>query len=241
MRQHSHARSLSLTTFICRGTGFLHCIVETPPPFVSPSSSGVPTSKPSTSLSPTDVCFWVEVNIFSDGNPYEISWVLNKIGDENGNHLGGVKLVKASEDYSGLEPESLKMHTFRLCEGMYEFTIRDSYGDGIADPGYYSLTSDGAMIVEGGQFEYYESTAFALPFVAKPTIQPPDATLVDNDDVDVEVEDTATQEELIATFNDITDQTTAVESDDVTVEMDDDTVEIPPQPIPEVNPDEPFN
>ena len=42
----------------------------------------------------------------------------------------------------------------------------------------------------------------------------------------------ATQEELIATFNDITDQT-VVESDD--------TVEILPQTISEVNPDEPFD
>ena len=64
---------------------------------------------------------------------------------------------------------------------------------------------------------------------------------VDGGDVDVDVEGTATQEELIATFNDITDQTTAVESDDVTVEMDDVTVEILPQTVSEVNPDEPFD
>lgn len=115
--------------FNLQGYGFLALHDETPPPSVSPSSSGVPTSKPSTSPSPTGECFLVYVNLLFDGNPSEISWAFNKIGGADGNLLGGVELVEESEFYSGIEHDSLKVHTVRLCEGLYEFTIRDSYGN----------------------------------------------------------------------------------------------------------------
>lgn len=98
------------------------------------------------------------------------------------------------------------------------------------------MISGGATIVEGGDFGPSETTMFSIPIAAtKPNLQTqPDLLLVDNDmdvgvnvDVDntatqeVEVEDkdgdATTQEELLATFNDITNQTT-VESDDIIVE-----------------------
>ena len=65
----------------------------------------------------------------------------------------------------------------RVClqEGIFEFTIRDSYGDGINDPGYYNLTSEGEVIVNGGGyngFMWNETTLFAIPFLVKPSTQP---------------------------------------------------------------------
>ena len=216
--------------------GFLHCIDETPPPSVSPSSSGVPTSKPSTSVSPTDECLLVEVNIFSDGYS-DSTWTLYKVAYMNGTYYEEAEIVETFDE--NFEPESLKVHTIRLCEGIYEFSIRDSIG---IFPGYYTFTSSGQEIEQEIKLGDSETTVFSIPASAQPYTQstsstptvplPPEVMFVDGGDVDVDVEDTATQEELIATFNDITDQT-VVESDD--------TVEILPQTISEVNPDEPFD
>ena len=155
----------------------------------------------------------------------------------NGTYYEEAEIVETFDE--NFEPESLKVHTTRLCEGIYEFSIRDSIG---IFPGYYTFTSSGQEIEQEIKLGDSETTVFSIPASAQPYTQstsstptvplPPEVMFVDGGDVDVDVEDTATQEELIATFNDITDQT-VVESDD--------TVEILPQTISEVNPDEPFD
>ena len=53
-----------------------------------------------------------------------------------------------------------------LQEGVYEFLIRDTAKDGIFDPGYYSLVSDGIEIKRGGGesgFDAEERTGFTIP------------------------------------------------------------------------------
>lgn len=70
----------------------------------------------------------------------------------------------------------------KLClqEGRYEFTIRDSVGDGIDDPGYYVITSNGDEIKRGGGdngFEDVETTVFDMPLLEKPSAQPTSSIL----------------------------------------------------------------
>eukprot|EP00986_Skeletonema_menzelii_P005908 scaffold2230_cov166-Skeletonema_menzelii.AAC.4 len=146
------------------GTGFFHCMDETAHPSVSPSSSPVPSQQPSISQHPTDQCINVEVNIFTDTFPQEISWaLLMEATDANGDEA---ESIATSDDFF-YEPESLVVSNVCLYEGNYTFTIRDSVGDGIFDPGYYSVTSNGVDIKRGGGsngFTDEESVSFSVPY-----------------------------------------------------------------------------
>ena len=70
-------------------------------------------------------------------------------------------------------------HTESICleEGEYEFTIQDVAGDGICcgvTQGYgnYNITSNGSLIVEGGEFGRSESTTFTIPLTPAPSEVP---------------------------------------------------------------------
>lgn len=130
----------------------------------SPSTSALPTSVPSTSSSPTETCSWVEITITYDEFPFETSFqlkhsVIDNIGD---NETVQIMHAASVRDTS---------YTKSICleEGDYEFTIFDSdgiccnYGDG-----GYNITSDGALIVEGGEFEISVRTTFSIPFFPLP-------------------------------------------------------------------------
>ena len=62
-----------------------------------------------------------------------------------------------------------------LHEGIYEFIIQDrrgDHGDGILDPGYYSLMSNGVEIKRGGGnngFKDEEKTDFSIPLLVAGT------------------------------------------------------------------------
>ena len=54
-----------------------------------------------------------------------------------------------------------------LQEGLYQFAIHDSNGDGICcgyGEGSYNVTIYGKVIVQGGVFGTKETTTFAIPF-----------------------------------------------------------------------------
>jgi hypothetical protein len=147
------------------GVGFFHCMDETAPPSVSPTFSTSPSSWPSIiSQHPTYLCFFVDVNIFTDLYPGDISWTIsNEVTD--GEQNDGAEFIATSEMY--LEQDSLVVSYVCLFEGNYTFTIRDSGGDGIIDPGYYSVTSNGIEIKRGGGsnngFQEEETVSFSVP------------------------------------------------------------------------------
>jgi len=85
----------------------------------------------------------------------------------NGDGLGTV--VATNPEYSGgnvfFGGYEYK-HDLCLKEGLYQFTIYDSTGNGICCViirGYYKVQLDGETIVEGGDFGYKETTTFSLP------------------------------------------------------------------------------
>jgi len=86
--------------------------------------------------------------------------------------------------YSGTDDDANTLRKESMCleEGQYEFTIYDSYGDGlliddvyydnIYVPAHYNVTSYGELIVEGAEFDHSEATSFSLPLPSAPSATP---------------------------------------------------------------------
>ena len=95
------------------------------------------------------------LTILTDNYPGETTW---NIKDANGNTL-----------YSGGPYTSTNsIYTIDICEpdGCFDFTINDSYGDGICcgyGQGYYNITdADGTELIAGGEFTSVEIKNFCL-------------------------------------------------------------------------------
>ena len=169
----------------CRGTGFFHCFDETSSPSASPSWSVAPSTEPSISPS-TQECWVVNINIEHDNYPREITWTMSKITDisSDNNDIQADDIIVAEGCYDD-DQDCLEEAVDKLClqEGRYEFTIRDIVGDGISDPGYYVITSNGEEIKRGGGnsgFKYEETTVFDMPLLEKPSTQPTSSILPTN-------------------------------------------------------------
>ena len=92
-----------------------------------------------------------------DNYPEETSWVITDAGGS----------TVASGGTYGSEPDgSTLIINFCLPDGCYDFTINDSYGDGICcgyGNGSYSLNDvDGNVLASGGDFGSSETTNFCL-------------------------------------------------------------------------------
>jgi len=93
-----------------------------------------------------------------DNYPEETSWNLT---DDNGN------VVESGGTYGNQPDGSTITFNFCLPDGCYDFTINDSYGDGICcayGSGSYALTNDvtGATLAAGGAFTSTETTTFCF-------------------------------------------------------------------------------
>ena len=88
---------------------------------------------------------WVEIDVLLDKWPQEVKWSLEKNKD-------GVISMQGSNDDINM-PLGTKEYNIRnfdsndryvcLDNGNYKFTINDSYGDGLASPGYYKIMYEG--------------------------------------------------------------------------------------------------
>ena len=130
---------------------------------MSPSVSTLPTTTPSSSLSPTKACVPIEVTILFDDYPSGTSWYITKIANANGIYLEEAAIVAMSEDYYDVKPQSLKVQSVCSYGGVYDFTIQAQLWNGIAEPGYYVISSNGEEIKRGGTWEYTETTEFSIP------------------------------------------------------------------------------
>jgi len=124
---------------------------------IAPSMEPSTSMEPTLSLSPTRKCYQIEIDIVYDGFPGETSWDLHKLAI-NGN---GKELVKSQ---TALREDSPNSTSICLSEGKYQFTIYDTFGDGILAPGHYNVTSEGNLIVQGGEFGHGEITSFSVPY-----------------------------------------------------------------------------
>jgi len=102
----------------------------------------------------------VKVDIRPDLYPYEVTWEITK---NNVNIIAGGPYAEA------------KLYSTSKCVdvGSYEFTIYDTYGDGICcveGNGSYNITVGTTAIKSGGSFEWSESTNFTInPSTLPPT------------------------------------------------------------------------
>ncbi len=99
----------------------------------------------------------VTLTIVLDNYPEETSWSLTDATN------GGT--VASGGTYGNLADGSTVTETFCLVDGCYDFTINDSYGDGICcsyGNGSYSLTDASGSLASGGSFGGSETTNFCL-------------------------------------------------------------------------------
>jgi hypothetical protein len=119
--------------------------------------TGVDCGGPDCAPCNTGGCTDVTVTISLDNYPEETSWTIT---DANG-------AVVASGGTYGSQPDgSTVTITNCLDDGCYDFTINDSYGDGICcsyGNGSYSVTdANGNLLASGGDFNSTETTNFCL-------------------------------------------------------------------------------
>lgn len=100
-------------------------------------------------------CTDVVVSITLDNYPEETSWSITS---------GGTTV--ASGGTYGSQPDgSTVTITNCLADGCYDFTINDSYGDGICcsyGNGSYNVTVNGSSVASGGAFASSETTNFCI-------------------------------------------------------------------------------
>ena len=76
---------------------------------------------------------------------------------------------------AGSHGDTLYKKSLCLQEGEYEYTMKDIAGDGICcgvtqGDGHYTVTTNGTLIAEGGEFNRKETSLFMIPYVED---QPP--------------------------------------------------------------------
>jgi len=133
-------------------------------PTAAPISS--PTSSP-TAMPSKQTCVAVEVSIRTDNYPGETSWTLVNTCTSETAASGGDYDVK----------ETLYIVEHCVSPGAYEFTINDSFGDGICcgyGEGHYSVKYGGALVKYGvGDFGSSEPSNFgSCAPVASPSKAP---------------------------------------------------------------------
>ena len=105
----------------------------------------------------------VTVSITLDNYPEETSW---QITTANGSVVANGGTYASQPDGSTVEVELC------LADGCFDFTINDTYGDGICcsyGNGSYAVTSGGVNLASGGTFGSSESTNFCLGGGPNPT------------------------------------------------------------------------
>jgi hypothetical protein len=134
-------------------------------PTIPPTSS--PTNPPT---NPPSACGFVDISITTDDYPTETSY---EIKDQSG------KQVMSGGNYTG--KRTTYSDSSCLPHAVYEFIIRDSYGDGICctyGNGIYNLFVNNVVVKTGGLFTFSESVSFSsqgAPFIPSPTSTTPPA------------------------------------------------------------------
>ncbi|MEM6396767.1 MAG: S8 family serine peptidase [Bacteroidota bacterium] len=108
----------------------------------------------------------VTLTIVLDNYPGETSWTVT-----NGNG----QTVASGGTYGNFPNGSTVTEDICLPDGCYDFTINDSYGDGICcayGSGSYSLVGGGSTLASGGAFGFSETTNFCVGGPG-PDTQPP--------------------------------------------------------------------
>merc|ERR1711862_882649 len=124
---------------------------------------------PSVSMSPTKApsAHHFQLVLSTDNYPSETTW---SVKDRELNNA----TVFSGDRYHLINHQHVIDHD--ICNGIYEFSIEDSFGDGICCEnrhGHYELYLDGHLVKQGGDFSQSESHFFVLePFTSAPSASP---------------------------------------------------------------------
>lgn len=130
--------------------------------------NSVPTSQPSlkpimqpfnSNMSNGSSCPKLQLDLVTDKMAMETSWILEKI-DENATEV--IKSGPPSNMNYSPETKYSVAASDCLTAGSYEFTIYDLFGDGIQDPGYYTISLNGQPLASNANFGSYETTNFTI-------------------------------------------------------------------------------
>jgi len=149
---------------------------DPPAEFGCSSAENEPETKPETETE-SATCEPFSFDLRTDRHASELSWKLNAID-------GGVESLvgsgpPANTYYANNIGYKDAAHGC-LPPGNYGFTIYDSYGDGIAEPGYYRLTVNGEVLVLSRDFGAERSTDFVIGSTPGGTFAT-DATILEED------------------------------------------------------------
>ena len=109
----------------------------------------------------------ITIAILTDSYGSETSWELT-------DHATSVVVASSN----GLDSSTL--HIWDVCvdsNGCHDFTIFDSWGDGIFSPGYYEVYYNGDLIASGGDFDYSET----VEYIGDACVIPSGACCVDSE------------------------------------------------------------
>ncbi len=98
-------------------------------------------------------CSDVVLDLLTDNYGYETSWTLT---DSSQTGISSGANLSSFTSYQ---------ETYCLADGDYDFTINDSYGDGICcgyGSGSYSISLDGTVLISGGEFQSSETKNFTI-------------------------------------------------------------------------------
>ena len=114
----------------------------------------------STELPTTSTCTVVDISVTFDDFPEEISWAVQKL-----NTIGTNNVLKVFNGTLDVDVQQKRKETLCLSDGSYRFTIYDSAGDGLYDPGTYKVTTtNGVVIARNNSFDSFEDTTlFSIP------------------------------------------------------------------------------
>eukprot|EP00590_Aulacoseira_subarctica_P009945 CAMPEP_0172418434 /NCGR_PEP_ID=MMETSP1064-20121228/4929_1 /TAXON_ID=202472 /ORGANISM="Aulacoseira subarctica , Strain CCAP 1002/5" /LENGTH=825 /DNA_ID=CAMNT_0013157375 /DNA_START=446 /DNA_END=2923 /DNA_ORIENTATION=- len=136
-------------------------VLPPPPPTMSPSMQPSKSSAPTTfTAKPTMQFTLFELDLQTDYFPSETSWILKRISPSNE--------TIAERDFDYYLETKIYNETVKLYgDGKYEFTIFDSFGDGLSMfDGFYLLKLDEDVVKVGGelgvQFNFSETYSFSI-------------------------------------------------------------------------------
>ena len=118
------------------------------------------------SLSPTprptigSTCQKLHLDLLTDKMAIETSWSFDKIGDNDIRE----KIRSGPPSNMNYSPETKYSVSASDCllAGTYEFTIYDLFGDGIEEPGYYTISLNGRTLATNSNFGSFETTNFTI-------------------------------------------------------------------------------
>lgn len=126
----------------------------------TPQPSLKPTMQPFNSdMGKNSSCPKLQLDLVTDKMAMETSWILERI-DDNATEV--IKSGPPSNMNYSSETKYSVAASECLTSGSYEFTIFDSFGDGIQDPGYYTISLNGQPLASNANFGSYETTNFTI-------------------------------------------------------------------------------